>query len=75
MSNILYVNFNKRVTASPLNASYNQVMHLRAHGWSHWTIGGITRWAHPSVMNAGLLDFDSARQAQKAIELGRRYWK
>lgn len=64
--------FQPRITSA--SGDWNKIMHLRAHGWSDWTIGGITLWAHPSVMNAGLLTFDDAWQAQKAIEISGRYW-
>lgn len=75
MGNVIYGNFNRHVTASPTNCNYNQVLHLRAHGWCSYVFEGRTIFSHPEVMNSSWLPFSDAWQAQKAIEIGMRYWK
>lgn len=77
MSNVISIISRQPIyQAETENANHNQTMHLRAHGWNSWHhINGVDYWYHQDVMSGTVLDFNDAWQAQKAIELARRYRK
>ena len=64
----------ERITASPENVNFNQIMHLRAHGWQEWRHEGIKYWYHQNALRGELMSQADAWTANRAMELARHYW-